>query len=423
MGRRARCGRSPTASAARIARCSAAGPSSSLALRPVDERGARAEQRGGLERGLARGRRRRRGVAELAEPASKAPARDRGLARLQERSDGARDRRRCPAPRLHARRAIQLGPEVHRRAPAGTGRPTRRAGAGPRPRRPVAANARTSSTCASSLSGSAPTQARRERDRPPARCRPPAPGAPPPGGRRRRARRSRRRSPSSQASNPGLASTSIPSNSSRPRPGSSTAAAAVPSSRTRHVDRRAARQPEPDRRAAADGLGPTEEAAQLRQVPAQRVRRVLGVREEQRPELLASLAAAPRAPGTRDSAQTFLPRGGANTTPSRSDERRSEQLGDDGHAAMLRRTGATASPRRTLTRPLTRPRPYASARAPDRTGGRPMSAPTVERAANGGSGRGHRAGGRGVRRGAGRAERDDRPAPEGRSCGRRTWAT
>ena len=46
-----------------------------------------------------------------------------------------------------------------------------------------------------------------------------------------------------------------------------------------------------------------------------------------------------------------------------------------------------------------------------------MSAPTVKQLRTRGSGRGHRAGGRGIRRCPGRAERDDRPAPEGHRAG------
>ena len=229
---------------------------------------------------------------------------------------------------------------------------------------PVAANARTSSTCASSLSGSAPSRrvasatalwaspAASARNAPSRRTAPPSPWR-------------RRRSPSSQASNPGLASTLIPSNSSRPRPGSSTAAADVPSSSTDTSSVEPLGSLSPTVAPLPTVSGSAEESAQLRQVPSKGVRRVLGLREQQRRKLLAGWRPL-RERQVREDGPDLLAPGRRVHDPLPSDERRSEQLCDDGHPAILRRKYGTGKAAHTA--PHT-PAAYPAARAAERTGG------------------------------------------------------
>ena len=220
---------------------------------------------------------------------------------------------------------------------------------------PVAANPRTSSTCASSLSGSTPTRrVARSTARPAlpaasARSAPSRSTAPDSDA-------SRRRSPSSHAVNPGLASTSTPSSSSRPRPGSSTAAAAVPSIRTRAsiVEPLGSRSPTtlplptvsgpPSRRRSSDRFQRSALAGSSAPVKSRSMRTWR----------LGGCSASAR---YANSAQAFLPRGAANTTPSRRTIGGPSSWAAIGMGSCSARTGATASPAAHAHTPAHTPRP------------------------------------------------------------------
>ncbi len=144
--------------------------------------------------------------------------------RLRHRRRDGRPPRSCP-PR-------STPVPAPRRARDGTDRPTRRAAVRPRRRRPWP-RTRGRATRGRPRSADRP---RRAAWRAPPRCERSltrAPGAPLRAGRPRSGPCRRRRSPSSHAVNPGLASISMPSSSSRPRPGRSTASPDVPPISTR----------------------------------------------------------------------------------------------------------------------------------------------------------------------------------------------
>ncbi len=259
-----------------------------------------ASERGGLELGVAGLARRRRPPRSVSTPAATAPALDRRLPGLQR------------APAAAARPPPVAGGAARR--PARAACASSGPGSTPSSRRnrsieavswrstatssPVPANARISRTCASSSSGSAATS--RVASSTAVRALPDASARSAPS--RSTASLSacrRRRSPSSQAVKPGLASISMPSRSSRPRPGELDGL----DRRTRHqhvdVERRALRQAELHDVAAADRVGTAEEPPELRQVPAQRARGVLGVGEQEVDQLLPARRAGRTGPGRR----------------------------------------------------------------------------------------------------------------------------
>ena len=319
-------------------------------LGPVDERRAPAEQRGGLHRGLARGRRRRRGVAKLAEPAVEGAGRDRRLAGLQERLGGGATAGGRLGPRLHAGRAIELGRDVDPELPLEQVDGCRQL----------------------SLDGDLVARRRERADQQHVRVLAQRIGAEQAGGERHGparvagGQRPQRPLPQDGAAEPLEAASLAEQPGIEPRAGLDVdplqqlpaqtgqldGGRRGPLEQHGHVQRRAARQPEADRRAAADGLGPAEESAQLRQVPPQGVRRVLGLREQQRRKLLASWRPL-REGQVRENGPDLLAPWRRVDDPLPGDERRSEQLGDDGHPAIL-------------TRLLTRPPATVRPEEPDR---------------------------------------------------------
>ena len=282
---------------------------------------------------------------------------------------------------------------------------------------PVAANARTSSTCASSLSGSAPSRRIASAT---ALCASPAASARNAPSREHGS--AERLEPASLAEQPRVEPRARLDSARLPRAlGPDRAARRPPRMSPRAAPTRPAveplGQPEADRRAAADGLGSSEESPQLREVPPQRVRRVLGLGEQQRRKLLAG-----RRPLGERQVREHAPRPSCPWAARRRPPRESRAAGraavprwPSRHPAPQARTGQDRH-----TAPHT-PQAYPAARAARRAAA-VRQGDTDERtdrqaAANGGSGRGHRAGGRGIRRGPGRAERDDRPAPDGHRAG------